>query len=118
VLDCETLETHTLHLVRPSSACHQTTDSKAGGFEVFSAIGFAEALELCSARHDFDLILMGHSMPRKDKTALLAALRPNCKASLLSIRRHDDPPLPESDYSVDSFDGPHALLEMVTTVLA
>jgi CheY-like chemotaxis protein len=50
------------------------------GYDVSSAFGFAEAMEVCKIRHDFDLILMCHSMPQKDKTALLAALRPECQA--------------------------------------
>jgi CheY-like chemotaxis protein len=40
------------------------------GYEVVSAFGFAEAMQICSTRHDFDLVLMGHSMPQKDKMAL------------------------------------------------
>ena len=40
------------------------------GYLVSSAFDFAEALEICKTRHDFDLILMGHSMPQKDKMAL------------------------------------------------
>jgi CheY-like chemotaxis protein len=63
------------------------------GYLVSSAFDFAEALEICKTRHDFDLILMGHSMPQKDKMALLAALRPN----LLSIVRHGDSPIKIGD---------------------
>ena len=87
------------------------------GFDVSSAFGFAEALEICKTRHDFDLILMGHSMPQKDKTALLAALRPRCSAPLLSILRHGDSLIPQADYSVDSNDGPTALLAAVNEAL-
>jgi CheY-like chemotaxis protein len=87
------------------------------GYDVTSALGYAEALEICSARHDFDLILMGHSMPQKDKAALLIALRPKCLAPLLSIRRHGDAPLPGSNYSVDSHDGPIVLLDAVKEAL-
>jgi CheY-like chemotaxis protein len=67
--------------------------------------------------HDFDLILMGHSMPQKDKATLLAALRPKCKAPLLSIVRHGDAPIPQADYSVNSNDGPTALLSAVHEAL-
>ena len=87
------------------------------GYDVSSAFGFAEALEICKTGHDFDLILMGHSMPQKDKTALLAALRPKCQAPLLSILRHGDSPIPQADYSVDSDDGPAVLLEAVKAAL-
>ncbi len=87
------------------------------GFDVSSAYGFAEALEICKTRHDFDLILMGHSMPQKDKIALIAALRSKCRTPLLSILRHGDSPIPQADYSVDSNDGPAALLEAVKAAL-
>jgi len=60
---------------------------------------------------------MGHSMPPKDKIALLAALRRKCQAPLLSIRKHDEPPLPEADYSVDSSQGPAAFLDAVKNAL-
>jgi CheY-like chemotaxis protein len=90
---------------------------ESAGFIVSSAFGFAEALEICKTRHDFDLILMGHSMPQKDKMALLAALRPKCQAPLLSILRHGDSPISQADYSVDSADGPAVLLEAVKAAL-
>jgi CheY-like chemotaxis protein len=83
------------------------------GYEVSSAFGFAEAMEICSSRHDFDLVLMGHSMPQKDKKALLEALRPNCKAPLLSILSHGDFPIPQASYSVEAGDGPDALVAAV-----
>ncbi len=90
---------------------------KKAGYDVTSALGFAEALEICTAHQDFDLVLMGHSMPQKDKTALLHALRPKCTAPLLSIRRHGDDPLPGAEYSVDSHDGPAVLIEAVIQAL-
>jgi CheY-like chemotaxis protein len=88
------------------------------GYDVTSALGYAEALEICSVRHDFDLILMGHSMPQKDKAALLNALRPKCPAPLLSIRKHGDSPLPGADASVDAIEGPVVLLHAVKEALA
>jgi DNA-binding NtrC family response regulator len=88
------------------------------GYEVSSALGFAEALEACKARHDFVLVLMGHSMPQKDKMALFEALRLNCKAPLLSILRHGDSPIPQAEYAVEANDGPDALVEAVNNALA
>jgi CheY-like chemotaxis protein len=87
------------------------------GLEVHPALGFAEALEICQVSCACDLVVMGHSMPPKDKTALLAALRQKCKAPLLSIRKHDEPTLPEADYSVDSSQGPAAFLDAVKNAL-
>jgi CheY-like chemotaxis protein len=101
---------------KPLLVTRQFVLEKAG-YRVSSAFGFAEALELCSKCDDFDLVLMGHSMPQKDKMALLAILRPKCTAPLLSIRRHDEEPLREADYSVDAFDGPLVLMDAVKLAL-
>ena len=87
------------------------------GYSVTSAFGFAEAMEICSARHNFDLIVMGHSMPQKDKAALLLALRLGCSAPLVSILRHGDSPTPHASFYVDAQDGPLALLQLVRTAL-
>jgi CheY-like chemotaxis protein len=91
---------------------------EGAGFDVTAAVGFAEAMELCSNDPTFDLIVMGHTMPRKDKAALIAALRPTCKAPVLSVRRHGDSPLPEADASVDALDGPAKLIEAVKSAIA
>ena len=87
------------------------------GFEVFPAVGFAEALELCQGRCVCDLVVMGHSMPQKDKIALLGSLRLKCKAPLLSIRKDDESPMPEADHSLDSSEGPSAFLRAVKRAL-
>jgi len=84
------------------------------GFEVTAALGFAEAMEVCRNEPGFELIVIGHSMPRKDKTAVIQTLRSmRCDAPVLSVRRHNDPPLPEADYSVDSYDGPEVFTAAV-----
>ncbi|MCU1286831.1 MAG: hypothetical protein JWO13_3181 [Acidobacteriales bacterium] len=88
------------------------------GFDVTAALGFAEAMEHCSANPTFHLIVMGHSMPRKDKTALIKTLRPTCKSPVLSVRKHGDAPLPEANASVDSYDGPAKLIQAVKSTIA
>ncbi|HKD80240.1 MAG TPA: response regulator [Candidatus Angelobacter sp.] len=87
------------------------------GYEVTSALGFTAAVEACKERPEFDLILMGHSMPHKDKMAFISVIRGQCDAPLLSILRHGDPPIAEASYCVDSHDGPDALLAAVNAVL-
>jgi CheY-like chemotaxis protein len=83
------------------------------GFEVWSAHGFTEALEVCRDQEDFDVVVMGHSMPHRDKIALVRALRSKCDAPLVSIRKPGDSPLPQADYSVDAQEGPKAFLEAI-----
>jgi CheY-like chemotaxis protein len=81
------------------------------GYEVSSVLGFAQSLDICKTKHDFDLVLMGHSIPQKDKIALFNALRLSCRAPLLSILRPGDSPIPNAEYAVEAHDGPEALLE-------
>ena len=87
------------------------------GFDVTPALGFAEAKEHCENDPRFDVIIMGHSMPRKDKTALIGNLRRQCNAPVVSIRRHNEAPLAEADFSIDSHDGPEALIEIVNRAI-
>ena len=88
------------------------------GFKVTSALGFTEAQEHCQPDANFDLVLLGHTVPRKDKSALITLLKQRCNKPMLSIRRHGYPPVPEADFSVDSHEGPEALIRAVKSALA
>lgn len=90
---------------------------EGAGYDVMSAHGYAAAVEIFAVRQSFDLIVMGHSMPSNDKTALLETLRLTCPAPLLSIRRQGDDPLSGAKASVDSLDGPAVLLAAVKIAL-
>ncbi len=85
------------------------------GYEVTSAIGFAEALEISDAH--FDLIIMGHSIPQKDKRAIIAELRKHgCHSPVLSLLRFGERPIPEAADGVDPYD-PERMLEKVKSLL-
>ena len=87
------------------------------GYEVMSAEGFAAALELSDGRH-FDLIIMGHSIPQKDKRAIVVELRKHgCNAPILSLLRLHEHPIPEAAYAADPGD-PKRMLETVAWALA
>jgi CheY-like chemotaxis protein len=86
------------------------------GFTVTSALGFTDAIEKCNTG-DFDLFMIGHSIPLKDKAAIVAAIRQHSRSPILSIRRHGMNPLPEVDLSVDAQDGPQVLLNAVNDAL-
>jgi hypothetical protein len=60
---------------------------------------------------------MGHSMPQKDKTALITTLRQHCPAPLLALKRHDEQPMDEAQFSIDVFDGPGVFLDAVKSAL-
>jgi CheY-like chemotaxis protein len=87
------------------------------GYDVTSALGFVAAMEVCIRCDKFDLILMGHSIPQKDKIALFESLRSRCAAPLLSIARSDDPPLPQAAHSIKPTEHPEALLVAVKLTL-
>jgi DNA-binding response OmpR family regulator len=55
------------------------------GYDVTSALGFSDAVEQCQ-NCDFDLFIIGHSIPEKDKLNLIKTFRSHCvrQSSLLS----------------------------------
>ena len=86
------------------------------GYTVTSALGFEEAMERCHSSQ-YDIVLIGHSIPRTEKSTLAAILRQHCDAPILSIRMQGDPPLAEADYSVQADEGPTILLAGVRAIL-
>lgn len=87
------------------------------GYEVTSSLGFAEAMEECD-RSKFDLVLLGHTLPPKDKTMLIGLAKEHCGCPVLSMHKPGTLPHPEADYSVDAGEGPEAMLGMVQTIFA
>jgi|ERR1051326_4520663 DNA-binding response OmpR family regulator len=83
------------------------------GFDVVTALGYQEALGMCRQKQNFDLVIVGHSIPKSDKELFIDEIRKTCSAPVLAIRRPGDPPLPGVEYSIDALDGPEALIETV-----
>jgi len=89
---------------------------QAAGYEVTSAVGFAEALELCDG--DFDLVIMGHSIPGKDKRAIVKELREHgCVAPVVSLLRIGEKSIPEASHTADPGD-PQGMLETISQILS
>src|SRR5438270_7897084 len=88
-----------------------------GGHEVTSALGFTKALQACQDGN-FNLVIIGHSIPRSDADALIAATRERCDAAVLSLRRFADLPNPHAHYSIDAAEGPETLLQAVGLAVA
>ena len=85
------------------------------GYDVVGALGFAEALE--KGGGDFDLIIMGHSIPPRDKRAIVTELRQRgCNAPVLTLLRYGDTPIPEAARAIDP--DPQRLLDTVQEMLA
>jgi len=86
------------------------------GYEVVSAEGFTEAIESCDG--NFDLIIMGHSIPQKDKRAIVAEYRnQGCNAPVVSLLRFGERPIPEAAFGVDP-GNPWELLKAIDQILS
>jgi CheY-like chemotaxis protein len=89
---------------------------KNAGYQVTSALGYLEALRLCK-EGIFDLAIIGHSIPRTDKAAILAQTRSSCNAPVISLYKTSEGPLDGVDYALDGLEGPEALLALVHQAL-
>jgi DNA-binding NtrC family response regulator len=85
------------------------------GYSVTSALGFSQAIAHCRAS-DFDLFILGHSIPETDKLELIKAFRENCPAPILSLERHGENRVP-CDFHA-SPDDPEELMKTVDRIVA
>jgi DNA-binding response OmpR family regulator len=86
------------------------------GYQVTSALGFDQALKHCSER-SYDLVIMGQSIPLRDKQSLLEAVRKFDGVPVLGLRLHGEGPMAGVDYSIENSEGPAALLGAVKKTL-
>ena len=86
------------------------------GYDVTSAEGFTEAMECCQAG-DFDLVVIGHSIPHKDKEAIFKAVQQTCSAPVIALSRGTEPPLKGALDTVDPMN-PVKFLDCVDRVFA
>ncbi len=73
------------------------------GFIVVSAEGFTESIDRC-ADGPYDLVVIGHSIPHRDKLALVDAVNRKCPAPILALLRIDENPLEGAAASIDPMD--------------
>jgi len=66
------------------------------GYLVTSCLGFTAAAEQC-AGDKFDLFILGHSIPQKDKLQLIQEFRTHGTGLVLALRRYGDAPLSGAD---------------------
>ena len=88
---------------------------KGAGFNVISALGFTEA-SAHSRNSAFDLVIIGHSLPKADKAALIEHVRAHNHTRILSLRRPGEEHLAGVDHSAEPLSA-DAFLEAVQTVL-
>lgn len=85
------------------------------GYSVTSALGFREAVEQCQ-NGAFDLFILGHSIPYKDKVHLIETFRGSCPNPILSLERFGEKQVP-CDFHA-SPDNPEKFLQVVDGILA
>jgi DNA-binding response OmpR family regulator len=87
------------------------------GYEVVSAEGFAQAWEAAeNGKSHFDLIILGHSIPPKDKNVIVRRMRDSCSCPILALLRPYESAVPEAALSIDAGD-PQAFLQAVREML-
>ena len=85
------------------------------GYSVISALGFTDAIEQCKTSN-FDLFILGHSVPISDKNELIRTFRQYCSAPILSLDRAGESRV-DSDFHVAPND-PEQFLKKVAEVVA
>lgn len=85
------------------------------GYDVTSALGFSDAVEQCQ-NSDFDLFILGHSIPEKDKLNLIKTFRSNCAAPIVSLERMGEKQV-LCDFHA-SPDDPAKFIQVVDDILA
>jgi len=84
------------------------------GFEVESALGFSAAIEACK-KGTFDLVILGHSIPPADKSAIVSQLKDVCATPILALQRSNEPPIAAAQYNLDSWN-PQRFLSYVMEI--
>jgi DNA-binding response OmpR family regulator len=90
---------------------------KSAGYEVTSALGLPEAEHLCR-RGGFDLVIIGHAMPRPDKLTLARISHESCSAPVLILIRRDEEPFDEAEAVMDATQSDDILLETIRRLIA
>lgn len=89
----------------------------AAGFQVATYTDGEQAVQACR-RHSFDLIVIGHSIPLKERREMLTRVRALCQTPVLALLRHGEAPLTGADYVFDASQSPVQLLETVKNILS
>ncbi len=86
------------------------------GYKVVSAEGFIAALEACEAPNvKFDLAILGHSIPGKDRERIISHFRQRCQSPILALLRPHEGAIQSADRSIDP--EPEGLIAAVRELL-
>jgi DNA-binding response OmpR family regulator len=89
---------------------------KSLGLAVTSALGASSAMRFCD-EGGFDLLLLGHTIPAKDKPEVIRAFRHTCCGPVIAMHKPLEVPMADADYNFDSSSRPQELLTLVSDIL-
>ena len=91
---------------------------RSDGYQVVTADGLA-AVEKTCRQVSFDLVIIGHSIPRNDQVEMSAIVRQDCPGVpvLLILRSELEPRPADIENTVNAQDGPGGLLRAVNSIL-
>jgi DNA-binding NtrC family response regulator len=84
------------------------------GYAVVSAIGKEQAISKWDA--SVDLLVLGHSLPRAEKQALIEWFKEHSKSPILSLLKPNQQKLPEADFGVEAHN-PDDVVKAVREIL-
>jgi CheY-like chemotaxis protein len=87
------------------------------GYEVVSALGFTDSLKYCTQGGAFDLFVLGHSIPVRDKQALVQAFRAHRGAVVVALKRvGEDLASTGADFQAEPSD-PAGMLNLIAKII-
>jgi CheY-like chemotaxis protein len=86
------------------------------GCQVTSALGFEKAMEHCANQPQFDLLVLGHSIPYADKETLIETFRTNCPGRVVALKRFGEKCVPGADVEIQP--EPEELIAAVAAILS
>ncbi len=87
---------------------------QGAGYEVNSCLGLGECLMHCG-RGNFDILVIGHSIPYDHKQLIAAAFRRTCEAPIISLRRNaGEEVVYGADFHIEA--DPENLLNVLATI--
>lgn len=84
------------------------------GYNVVSALGFAEALDQCKHSAEFNVCILGSSIEEPERRALVPVFRANSAGRVIVLKKHPEENVPEADFAIE----PAQLLPTLATVAA
>jgi len=99
----------------PSLATTREMLLTQAGYTVISALGKEEAVSKWDPKAD--LLVLGHSLPRSEKLALIQWFREQSQSPILSLLKPGQDKLPGADVGVEAFN-PADVVRAVQTILA